>query len=449
MDKYNILLVEDECDDREALYDALIDLGYSVVVAEDGIDALVKIKGTQFDLIITDFQMPHMNGMELLREVKRDGQDAPVVFISGNSTVETSVEAMRLGALDFLVKPISIKAIKEIVEKACEKQTDSTNTRGVSRDRYRLVTKNQNMVALMNLAKTVADSKASVLIQGESGTGKELFARFIHNNSTRRSKPFVAINCAALPDGLLESELFGHEKGAFTGAISKKLGKFELAQGGTILLDEITEMALHLQAKLLRVLQEEEIDRVGGNKPIPIDVRVIATTNRDIETVIEERHFREDLYYRLNVIPLKIPVLKDRGDDVIVLADYFIEKYNRIDGRSVKGLTNTAIQSLNNRFWRGNVRELENVIERAVLLCQGEAITEEDLFIIEQPKAETVQKKSYMPPGSLREMEKQLIFNALDETRGNRTHAAKILGINVRTLRNKLNEYREQMEVLT
>lgn len=448
MSTYKILLVEDERDDREALYDALIDLGYSVVVAEDGIDALVKIKGTQFDLILTDFQMPQMNGIELLREVKRDGQDSPVVFISGHSTVETSVEAMRLGALDFLVKPISIKAIKEIVEKVFERQADCTHAREVSQDRYRLVTKDQDMITLMNLAKTIANSKASVLIQGKSGTGKELFARFIHSNSSRRSKPFVAINCAALPDGLLESELFGHEKGSFTGAISKKLGKFELAQGGTILLDEITEMALHLQAKLLRVLQEEEIDRVGGNKPIPIDVRVIATTNQDIEAAIKERNFREDLYYRLNVIPLKIPVLRDRGDDVIVLADYFIEKYNRIDGRSVKGLTDTAIQSLKNRRWRGNVRELENVIERAILLCKGEVITEEDLFIIEKPKIETVQK-SYIPLGSLREMEKQLIFNALDETRGNRTHAAKILGINVRTLRNKLNEYREQMEALT
>ncbi len=449
MSAYKILLVEDECDDREALNDALIDLGYSVVVAEDGIDALVKIKRMRFNLIITDFQMPKMNGIELLREVKGAGSDVPVVFISGHSTVETSVEAMRLGALDFFLKPVSIEAIKEIIEKVLERETDRTKVSGVSQDRYRLVTKDQNMTQLMDLAKTIASSKASVLIQGDSGTGKELFARLIHKNSPRCSKPFVAVNCAALPDGLLESELFGHEKGAFTGAISRKLGKFELAQGGTILLDEITEMALHLQAKLLRVLQEEEIDRVGGNKPVSTDVRIIATTNQNIETAIKEKSFREDLYYRLNVIPLKIPPLKDRGDDVIVLAEYFIEKYNRIDGRSVKGLTDTAIQLLKSMYWRGNVRELENVIERAVLLCKGKFIEEEDLFITEKPKTETAQKKSSMPLGSLREMEKQLIFNALDQTNGNRTHAAKILGINVRTLRNKLNEYRDQMKILT
>ena len=447
MINHKILLVEDECKDREALYDVLADLGYGVVVAEDGIDALVKIKSNHVDLIITDFQMPKMNGLELLREVKGNGLDIPVVLISGHSTVEISVEAMKLGAFDFFLKPIQIVLIKEIIEKVFKGQDCYTKPRGGSQDRYPLVTQDQNMIQLMNLARTIASSKASVLIQGESGTGKELFARFIHNNSSRRYKPFVAINCAALPDGLLESELFGYEKGAFTGAISRKLGKFELAQGGTILLDEISEMALHLQAKLLRILQEEEIDRVGGNNPVPIDVRVIATTNRNIETAIKEKNFREDLYYRLNVIPLKIPPLRNRSNDVIALANYFIEKYNHIDGRDVKGLTDEALQILTGQYWRGNVRELENVIERAVLLCEGKLIGAKDLFTIERCDTESGQEK--MPVGTLREMEKQLIFNALDQTDGNRTHAARILGINVRTLRNKLNEYRDQMKALT
>jgi two-component system response regulator FlrC len=449
MSNHKILLVEDERKEREALSDVLTDLGYVVVVAADGIDALVQIKSARVDLILTDFQMPNMNGLELLSEVKGNGLDIPVVFISGHSTVDTSVEAMKLGAFDFFLKPISIELIKEIVEKVFERQGSHTKARNVSQDRYRLVTKEQNMIQLMNLARSIANSKASVLIQGESGTGKELFAHFIHNNSSRGNKPFVAVNCAALPDGLLESELFGYEKGAFTGAISRKLGKFELAQGGTILLDEISEMALHLQAKLLRVLQEEEIDRVGGNNPIPIDVRVIATTNRNIETAIKEKSFREDFYYRLNVIPLKIPPLRDRADDVIVLANYFIEKYNRIDDRDVKGLTDGALQILTSQYWRGNVRELENVIERAVLLCKEKLIGVKDLFITENPRSECNRKKTIMPVGTLREMEKQLIFNALDQTNGNRTHAARILGINVRTLRNKLNEYREQMETLT
>jgi two-component system response regulator FlrC len=449
MRNHKILLVEDERKDREAFCDILTDLGYGVVIAEDGIDALVKIKSAHVDLIITDFQMPKMNGLELLSEVKGNGLDIPVVFISGQSTVETSVEAMKLGAIDFFLKPISIKLIKEIVDKTFDRQGNHTTTRSITRDRYRLVTQDHNMAQLMNLARTIANSKASVLIQGESGTGKELFAHFIHNNSSRRHKPFVAVNCAALPDGLLESELFGYERGAFTGAISRKLGKFELAQGGTILLDEISEMALHLQAKLLRILQEDEIDRVGGNNPIPIDVRVIATTNRNIEMAIKEKGFREDLYYRLNVIPLKIPPLRDRADDIIVLANYFIEKYNRIDSRDVKGLTDEALQILKSQYWRGNVRELENVIERAVLLCKGKLIGARDLFTIERPNTESDQKGAMMPVGTLRDMEKQLIFNALDQTNGNRTHAARILGINVRTLRNKLNEYREQMEALT
>jgi two-component system response regulator FlrC len=306
------------------------------------------------------------------------------------------------------------------------------------------------MLKLLELARQVADSRASVLIQGESGTGKELIARYIHENSSRKQGPFVAVNCAALPETLLESELFGHEKGAFTGAVSSKPGKFELADGGTILLDEVTEMPLHLQSKFLRVLQEREIDRVGGRRPIAVDIRVVATTNRDMKETIEKKEFREDLYYRLNVIPLRLPSLRERAGDIPVLARHFIEKYNDLDARSVKDLADSAIHKILSLPLRGNVRELENLIERAVLLCDGETIRADDLLCDDVPTqgsagetAPTVASGGELGSRQLKDVEKNLIFQTLDETNGNRTHAAKILGISVRTLRNKLNEYKE------
>jgi two-component system response regulator AtoC len=296
-------------------------------------------------------------------------------------------------------------------------------------------------------------STASILIQGESGTGKELFARVIHNSSPRRNRSFIAVNCAALPESLLESELFGHEKGAFTGAVSKKPGKFELADRGTILLDEITEMQLHLQSKLLRIIQEREVDRVGGLHPVKVDVRIIATSNRDIREAIKKGEFREDLYYRLNTIPIKIPPLRDRLDDVEPLVVYLIDKYNEIDARNVKNLTKGALNALQKLPFRGNVRELENITQRAILLSDGQTIKEKDLFLGdgESPIPSDANDNGEVTvdamTGPLKEVEKKMIFHTLGKTKGNRTHAAKILGISVRTLRNKLNEYRESMEV--
>jgi two-component system response regulator FlrC len=353
---------------------------------------------------------------------------------------------MKLGAFDFMAKPLPPGVMESAVKRAVGNDSSLPDKGGARSSETSIITKNCELLRLLDLAKTIADSRAPVFVQGESGTGKELFARFVHNQSGVRNKPFVALNCAALPDGLLESELFGHEKGAFTGAISKKLGKFELAEGGTILLDEISEMNVNLQAKLLRVLQESEIDRVGGQKPIPINVRVIATTNQDIEAAIKKESFRADLYYRLNVIPMRLPPLRDRKEDIIPLAEHFVGKYNRIDGRDVKGLTQDAAQALLQMQWPGNVRELENIIERVVLLCKGEFVEKDDLFLGEprQPVDET----SFPLEGSLKEMERKMIFHALDQTNGNRTHAADILGISVRTLRNKLSEYRQKMETL-
>ena len=445
--KKSILLVEDRSEERVALHEILSDCGYKVTAVSDGLSGFARFNANEYHLVISDFKMPKMDGIELLTKIREKQSDLPVILISGYGTVEHAVEAMKLGALDFVLKPYSPKVIKSIVTAAFGNGSSDAQDRCRTVVKSSIITKNANMLQLLELAKTVAKSKAPVFVQGESGTGKELFAKFVHREGCGNEKPFVPLNCAALPAGLLESELFGHEKGAFTGAISRKLGKFELAEGGTLLLDEITEMDINLQAKLLRVIQESEVDRVGGKTAIPIDVRVIATTNQDIEEAVRANKFRPDLYYRLNVIPIKLPPLRERKEDILPLAQYFLEKYNQIDGRNVKGITEEAIQSLTQMKWPGNVRELENVMERAVLLCKGPYIVHHDLFM----KAVPEEKNEAPQPavGSLKEMEKRMIFRALDQTNGNRTHAANILGISVRTLRNKLNEYREKMGAVT
>jgi two-component system response regulator FlrC len=301
------------------------------------------------------------------------------------------------------------------------------------------------MLQLLRMAEAVAPTRATALIQGESGTGKEILARYIHAKSDRSQGPFVALNCASLPEGLLESELFGHEKGAFTGAVMRKLGKFELAQNGTILLDEISEMHPHLQAKLLRVLQENEIDRVGGRHPVPINVRVIATTNRNLQDAIQNNQFREDLFYRLNVISLNLPALRARRGDIPLLAEYFLLRYARLFNKGAVKFSSQALSALENAAWPGNVRELENSVARGVLLAQGNQVQPRDFLAdpqMETPAAAPMARVKLEKPVTLREMEQNLIFQALDETAGNRTHAAKLLGISVRTLRNKLHEYR-------
>jgi two-component system response regulator FlrC len=298
------------------------------------------------------------------------------------------------------------------------------------------------MIRIMNMARKIAHGRSTVLINGETGVGKEVMARFIHSNSDRKDAPFVAVNCAALPESLLESELFGHEKGAFTGAISRKKGKFELADGGTLLLDEISEMDVSIQAKLLRVLQEREIDRVGGQGAISIDTRVIATTNRDLEAETKNGNFRLDLYYRLNVVPIKLPPLRERPDDIAPLAEFFLKKHCTLNNTPVKAISPDAEAFLKRRTWPGNVREFENLLERATLLVESDMITSEDLESISSPdsqvRMEAVNDYNLIP---LREMEKMMIMKALDNHKGNRTHAANILGISVRTLRNKLHEY--------
>lgn len=456
MNNPKILIIEKNIRERTQFSNLLENWGYYVTTSHDGEDALAKIHSEEFHLVISDFMLPGgSNGVDLIQSIHSVSDKTRILFISSESSVKNAVDAMKAGAIDYIVKPVDEALIQNILEKNLHENPAENNSPNQKQNgKVTIVTKNKTIMHLLDLSKQVAKSTASVFIQGESGTGKELFARFIHDCSNREKGPFVAVNCAALPESLLESELFGHEKGSFTGAVSQKPGKFELADKGTILLDEITEMQLHLQSKLLRIIQEHEVDRVGGLKPVKIDVRIIATSNRNIAQSIKEGKFREDLYFRLNTIPLTIPPLRKRPEDIEPLSLFFIHKYNRVDGRNVKTLTKSALNTLQNLQLNGNVRELENIIQRAVLLSDNETIQEKDLFLENHDPTFPDNPQNTEEPAAnriavpLKDVEKKMIFQTLDQTKGNRTHAAKILGISVRTLRNKLNEYREIMEVL-
>jgi two-component system response regulator FlrC len=419
-----ILVVDDSPQMRIALKEALQKLGHRVVLCENGVNAIEKLHQHDFSLVVTDMKMPKMDGLTFLREVRQSVGNLPVLVITGFGTIENAVETMKEGATDYIMKPFSFEILKKAIDNILAK----------ARQEKEILTSNPKMQEIINIVNNLALSDITVLIQGESGTGKELIARQIHRLSKRSERPFIAVNCAAIPDNLLESELFGHEKGAFTGAIEKKIGKFEMAKGGTMLLDEIGEMSMMLQAKLLRVLQEREIDRIGGKESIPVDVRVIATTNKDLYKECMEGRFREDLYYRLNVFPINIPPLRERPEDIPLLASHFMKKYSVSLNKETKGFSEDAMNLLKNRQWRGNVRELENVIQRAVFLCKGSYIEADDLLIEDEVIGS-------VKSGNLREAEKRLILQTLKDVKGNKTKAAKILGISVRTIRNKLNEY--------
>ena len=446
MTRKKILLAENDIDSQSHhICKIFLESGYQVKTATNGRLAYEEIIKNHYDLVISDLNLSQINGISLLKRIKERNTRLPVILIADEACVNDAVEAMKLGADDFLLKPLTSKMM-ELIHSFVANGSNGKRKEAPNK-RFKIITQNKKMEKLLEIAKDIADSKASIFIQGESGTGKELFARYIHHHSSRRDEPFVAVNCAALPENLLESELFGHEKGAFTGAISRKKGKFELANHGTLLLDEVTEMDYQLQSKLLRVLQEREIDRIGGTNPVPVDVRYLATTNRDIEKQIKDGKFREDLHYRLNVIPFHLPPLRERKDDVPLLAKHFVEKYCELDNRSVKGLTDEAIASLMQMTWKGNVRELENIIERAVLMCKEDLIGNKDLFLTEKDRQPNFVTQPIAPAVSLKEIEKNVILNTIDHTNGNRTHAAEILGISVRTLRNKMNEYRKKMEI--
>ena len=477
-----ILIVDDEVEMRIAMSETLKHCGYPVELSHNAIDALKKYKENDYSMVITDMTMPKRSGLELLKDIKRLDSAKPVIMATAYATVETAVEAMKHGAFDYIKKPIDFDSFLFLVERALafkghtgsmvplEGEPKPVKGR-VTESSKEIVTQNQEMLNLLDVTKNIAKSKATVLIQSESGTGKELLAHYIHDHSERAGKPFVAVNCAALPDTLLESELFGYKKGAFTGANQDHRGKFEQAHTGTILLDEISEMALPLQAKLLRVLQEHEIDKVGGKEPIQVDVRVVATTNRGMLEMVESGKFREDLYFRLNVIPLALPALRERMDDLPVLVEHFLDKHSRLNNRERPTVSPETMAILRDYRWRGNVRELENVVERALLLCDGKEIKPHNLLMHSQmgkqsinqdlarattsqptpESAEVIPESKDSALGievgmSMKEAEKKLIFETLRETGGNRTKAAKILGISIRTLRNKLNEYRAEGE---
>jgi len=436
-----LLVVDDDIQMLSALDAALRHKGYTVQTASNGIDAVAKLNSSAepVQAVITDLKMPGMDGFELLGHVRRASPAMPVIVLTAFGTVQTAVDAMKAGANDFLVKPFSHQALDDVLHKhVTPLGTASGRVAAQTGDPSgEIVTGNPAMLALLEQSSNAAKTQATVLIQAESGTGKELLARWIHKNSANHNGPFVAVNCAALPENLLESELFGYEKGAFTGAATFKPGKFELAQNGTILLDEIGEMAPLLQAKLLRVLQEQEVDRIGGKRPIPIRVRVVATTNKDLRKLIARGQFREDLFFRLNVVPLRIPPLRERKDDIAVLTQHFANKYG-CRGFQAKPDEET-IELLQRYGWPGNVRELENLVHRAFALRGGLKITPLDLF---DQAVETPDSGALQAGQSVDEMERKLIMTTLEQTSGNRTHAAKLLGISLRTLRNKLREYR-------
>ena len=453
-----IFLIIENPKERMNYVSLLESLGFLVDAVPDGAAALTYLAENQPDVVVADDATPEFCAVDFLKQVSLSDFACKTIIITSEPVVDYAVSLMKYGAMDYLIKPVDDRQLELSIRKSLVTGPAASSVRESSdkkttqkKKQVKIITKDAKMAQLLSLAERVADSSASVLIQGESGTGKELFAQYLHEKSRRSSQPFIAVNCAALPENLLESELFGHEKGAFTGALSRKMGKFELAHKGTLFLDEITEMQFHLQAKLLRVLQEKVVDRVGGTQPVDVDVRVIATTNRDAKASVEKQEFREDLFYRLNTIPLVIPPLRQRGRDVGLLCDFFIKKYCRIDGRSVKGLTDEAASLLFSHGFPGNVRELENIIHRAVLLAESDYIQPQDLLMEgvdiadSQAMSGTGESAIDTASGSLKEMEQKMIFKTLDQTEGNRTHAAKILGISVRTLRNKLNEYKDQI----
>ena len=440
-----LLVADDDPGLRESLGRTLTRAGYNVVLASDGRAALERLRGGGLDLVLTDLKMPGMTGIEVLRATKAIAPDLDVILLTAFGTVEEAVIAMKEGAYDFMTKPFRGEQLLKIVAKALERRALIEQNRVLQRQLEDLRGKGQAIGGspafrrMMTLVDQVAESSATVLIQGESGSGKELVARSIHERSPRRTRPFVAVNCAALPETLLESELFGYEKGAFTGAAARKEGRFELADGGTLFLDEVADLSIVTQPKILRVLQEGEFERVGGTKTIRVDVRIVTATNQDLAHMVRDKRFREDLYYRLNVITVNVPPLRERREDIRVLAQHFLRVYAAKNNRRLDGLSDEAVRRLEAYAWPGNVRELENVIERGVVLARGSVIELTDL-------PEEIAGATPLPQGvlsvrigtPLAEVERRLLEETLRATKGNRTLTAKLLGIDPKTVYRKL-----------
>jgi len=446
-----ILVVDNHPDTLTEVSRSLNCAGFQVETACDEPEAVEKFQSGTFSLIITDGKSSQSDGLGLLNSIKSISPQIPVIVMTANGSVNNAVEAMQAGAADYLLKPFSAEALEKTVIRALSTRNGNGGSRTTAHhatpgpDGKEIITQNSNMLDILKQARGIAPSRATVLIRGESGTGKELLAAYVHQHSRHPQAPYVALNCAALPDTLAESELFGHEKGAFTGAVGRKIGKFELAQKGTVVLDEISEMPLPLQAKLLRVLQEREVDRIGGTRSVPIDARIVAISNLDLKKAVADGKFREDLYYRINVIPLILPPLRDRKDDIELLAHRFIEKFSRANHKDVTDIDPAAMNMLLDHDWIGNVRELENVIERAVLIAEGSCVTTEHL-LLDTPAGNSpcADHLEFNAGYTVRQMEKKLIFKTLKEVNDNRTQAAELLGISIRTLRNKLHEYKAE-----
>ena len=464
-EKKQVLVVDDEANLRRILAAMLQREGHDVHLAENGESALQILREHHVDLVITDLKMPRMDGMELLREALRLTPDLPIVMLTAHGTVDNAVEALKLGAFDYLTKPFDQAEIRTVIGKALRTRDLSAKDASVealpgarSPIRFGIVGESDAILTVYQALERVADSPTTVLVTGESGTGKELVARALHESSSRREKPFIKVNCAAIPKDLMESELFGYERGAFTGAVSSKPGRFELASGGTLFLDEVGEIPVEMQVKLLRVLQESEFERVGGIKTIRVDVRLVAATNRDLKKEIANGSFREDLFYRLNVVPIALPALRERVTDIPLLVEQFVEKFNHRLRKTILGADEAALARLSAYGWPGNIRELENVIERAMLFADGAKIRERDLppeLVSPAPGPRASVPPSPVdlglagsPDEGLKEvvraatsrLERELIQRALDQTGGTVTHAARLLKISRKGLQLKMKE---------
>lgn len=446
--KEKVLVVDDEQSHRTMLKAVLSKEGYEIFEADDGISAIKAVEKEPFDLILMDIRMTDMDGIEAMREIKKISPAIPVVMMTAYASVKTAVEALKSDAYDYLTKPLDIEELKILIQKALEHyrlHEENVLLKERLADRFdfsQIIGKSRPMKALFETLSLISPSDATVFIYGESGTGKELVANAIHQNSPRAEKAFIKVSCAALPETLLESELFGHERGAFTGAFSRKAGRFQLANGGTLFLDEVSEMSWATQVKLLRVLQEREFEPLGSTKTIQVDIRLIAATNKDLEAEVKEGRFREDLFYRLNVIPVRLPLLRERKEDIPILAEHFFRQYQERNRSGTKGFLPKTMDTMVRYDWPGNIRELENAIERAVLLCRGEYILPEDLPPYVQGAENTGHPMVSVPSGMpLKEVEREVILQTLADTDGNRTHTAKMLGISRKTLQNKLKEY--------
>jgi len=448
MARERILIVDDETNARQALKTLLSEEGFEVAEAQDGEEALEKLQSFAPAAVLTDVRMPKMDGLTFLKKAREGGSDAAFVVMTAFGSIEMAVDVMRAGAESYLVKPLDVKAVLVVLEKALEKRRlhrDTQTLRDRVRERFsfpNIVGDSPELQAVFEVIKQAAPTKATVLILGESGTGKELVAQALHEESPRKDKPFVKVNCAALSESLLESELFGHEKGSFTGAVGRKEGRFELADGGTLFLDEIGEISASLQIKLLRVLQTREFERVGGTQTVKVDVRLVAATNKDLAAEVKAGHFREDLYYRLNVVAVTLPSLRQRKGDIPALVSHFLGKYAGSYGKTVKGLAPGTLNALLAHSWPGNVRELENAIERAVVLAKGTELTADDLPpTLRGPRPKDVAAGSLIPGATMAEIEREAILRTMEMVGGSTTRAAEVLGISVRKIQYRLKEY--------